>query len=301
MLTFFVRYLVLPLCLLLSGVVYFILIYHPALRENMSATVLDFVAFTASISSAAMFLFIWEWKLPALSFAMNQRQKITDLIFSTFSIVVVGLGHVLVLQIPESNALGSFLLVDRLPLGFQILLGLVFHDLLLYWYHRIQHETGDSFLWRVHRPHHSPDRLHMLSGGRNHLIDLCALVASLAVTRCLGFPDEAMFWIMWYPTIIGAIHHSNLDLRLGLLNYLVPGPEIHRIHHSVHIGEALNYAPSFPLWDFTFGTMMPLRKAGEVLYGIPIGDDSEDTIVTAHSYPFELWSGKKENGAAVVE
>lgn len=301
MLTFSVRYLVLPLCLLLSGAVYFTLIYHPGLRASLPATLLDFIAFSASISSAAFWLFIWEWKLPALSFAMNQRQKITDLVFSTFSIVVVGLGHVLILQIPAENALENFLGLARLPLALQILFGLVFHDLLLYWYHRIQHETGDSFLWRVHRPHHSPDRLHMLSGGRNHLIDLCALVASLALTRCLGFPDEAMFWIMWYPTIIGAIHHSNLDLRLGPLNYLIPGPEIHRIHHSVHIGEALNYAPSFPLWDYAFGTMMPLKKAEEVIYGTPVGDDTRDTIVTAHTYPFELWGEKKENAAAVPD
>ena len=49
--------------------------------------------------------------------------------------------------------------------------------------------------------------------------------------------------------------HSNIDVRLGWLNYLVSGPEVHRWHHSKLIAESNNnYAHSFVVWDLIFGT-----------------------------------------------
>ena len=44
-------------------------------------------------------------------------------------------------------------------------------------------------------------------------------------------------------------------VRLGWLNYLVSGPEVHRWHHSKAIAESNNnYAHSFVVWDLVFGT-----------------------------------------------
>ena len=53
----------------------------------------------------------------------------------------------------------------------------------------------------------------------------------------------------------GLFQHSNCDIRLGWLNYLVSGPEVHRWHHSKQIAESnANYAHSFVVWDLLFGT-----------------------------------------------
>ena len=56
----------------------------------------------------------------------------------------------------------------------------------------------------------------------------------------------------------------------------------------------LNYAPSVPAWDWVFGTMRPLTDPHEVDYGTPVGDDSKDSLITAHVYPFRLLFPGKE-------
>ncbi|MEM7036547.1 MAG: sterol desaturase family protein [Bacteroidota bacterium] len=293
---FFLHYLVLPIALVLAAGTYAFFIYHPELQHNLGSVLTDFIAFVACMTVLALWLFAWEWRESSRTFELNRRQIVTDLLFSMASITVVGVGHLFVLSIPEEALFGRLVPVFDLPVVVQILLVILIHDLILYWWHRIQHESGDSFVWRIHRPHHTPQRLTVLMGGRNHALDAMALVASLALTRTLGFSDESMYWGMWYPAAVGAIHHANLDLRLGIFNYVLPGPEIHRIHHSVVIEDALNYAPSVPLWDWVFGTMMPLSDPHEVDYGTPVGDDRNDTIVTAHVYPFQLLVKEKQTG-----
>lgn len=287
--SFFERYLVFPLSFLLSGFVGGLLLYHPALFASLSVELRDLIALSVSQAVVAVWLLVWERRLEASPFHRNRRQKSTDLAYAVFSGAIMSIGHILILQIPGEHLLGQWTPVAEWAVIWQILAGLLFHDLLLYWWHRGQHESGDSFLWRVHRPHHTPQRLHVLSGARNHFIDLCALVTALAITRCFGFTDEAMFWITWYPMTLGAAHHCNLDIRLGRFNYLIPGPEMHRVHHCVDIAQALNYAPSVPLWDAIFGTLGPRKALGAVHFGTSIGDDREDTFVTTHLHPFSRW------------
>jgi sterol desaturase/sphingolipid hydroxylase (fatty acid hydroxylase superfamily) len=62
--------------------------------------------------------------------------------------------------------------------------------------------------------------------------------------------------------VSGLFQHSNCDVRLGWLNYVVSGPEVHRWHHSRRVEESNhNYAHSFVVWDLLFGTYFRPRKA----------------------------------------
>ena len=71
----------------------------------------------------------------------------------------------------------------------------------------------------------------------------------------LGVSTEVLALYFVFFGINGFYQHSNCDLRLGLLNYLVSGPELHRWHHSKIINEAnTNYGNNLIIWDIVFGS-----------------------------------------------
>jgi hypothetical protein len=71
----------------------------------------------------------------------------------------------------------------------------------------------------------------------------------------LGVSDSvlALYFVVYAAN--GFFQHANVDVRLGWLNYLVSGPELHRWHHSVDRVEAnCNFGNNVILWDLLFGT-----------------------------------------------
>jgi sterol desaturase/sphingolipid hydroxylase (fatty acid hydroxylase superfamily) len=245
----------------------------------------------------SIILLSFEWGYGSQKYKLNRRQKFTDMAFAIFAVLFLGIFHPLLLLLPEEGLLGSWMPFDTMPIWAQILWGIAFHDFLLYWWHRFEHETGDSFLWRLHLGHHAPARLSLLSGARAHTFDLMSLIVALFITRSMGLSNEAMFWVMFHPTALGAFHHCNLDMRLGIFNYVFPGPEFHRAHHRTEIDLALNYASVFPLWDWAFGTLVPSAPADSTVFGVSYINDEKETFGSIHAYPF---TGKAPE-AAVLE
>jgi sterol desaturase/sphingolipid hydroxylase (fatty acid hydroxylase superfamily) len=55
-----------------------------------------------------------------------------------------------------------------------------------------------------------------------------------------------------------------VDTKLGWLNYIISGPELHRWHHSKIIRESnSNYGNNVSVWDWMFGSFY-YPKAAEV-------------------------------------
>lgn len=140
------------------------------------------------------------------------------------------------------------------PVLAQLAAKIVLGDLLRYWLHRAAHTL--PALWRLHAVHHQPDKLYTTNVFRFHPLEkalqfLCDTLPFMLV----GIGPEVLGYYFVFYAVSGLFQHSNCDLRLGWLNYLVSGPEVHRWHHSRHIGESnRNYAHSFVVWDLAFGT-----------------------------------------------
>ena len=136
----------------------------------------------------------------------------------------------------------------------QMLLMMFSADFLRYWLHRAAHEWIP--LWRVHTVHHSVQKLYWLNVGRFHPIDkslqfLCDALPFIL----LGVSDEVLMLYFVVYSIKGFFQHSNVDTKLGWLNYIISGPEIHRWHHSKAIKESnTNYGNNVIVWDILFGT-----------------------------------------------
>jgi sterol desaturase/sphingolipid hydroxylase (fatty acid hydroxylase superfamily) len=153
-------------------------------------------------------------------------------------------------------------------LGAKVTLG----DLLRYWLHRAAHTW--PALWRLHAVHHQPDKLYTTNVFRFHPLEkalqfLCDTLPFMLV----GIGPEVIGYYFVFYAVSGLFQHSNCDLRLGWLNYLVSGPEVHRWHHSRRIAESnRNYAHSFVVWDLVFGTYFRPRDRAVDELGLPTRD-----------------------------
>lgn len=140
------------------------------------------------------------------------------------------------------------------PVFLQAALMLATADFLRYWLHRAFHQF--PFMWVFHAVHHSPHRLYWLNVGRFHPLEKAVqYLADALPFVLLGVSPEVLSAYLVFYAINGFFQHSNCRVRLGLLNYIVAGPELHRWHHSAVAAESgSNFGNNLIVWDLLFGT-----------------------------------------------
>ena len=152
------------------------------------------------------------------------------------------------------------------PVPMQAVMMALMVDSTRYWLHRLSHEWGP--LWHFHAVHHSPHRLYTLNVGRFHPVDkgLQFLLDSLPFILMGVSPTVLSLYFVFY-AVNGFFQHSNVDVKLGWLNYLMSGPELHRWHHSMWAQESNNnYGNHLIIWDWLFGTRyLPSDREVEAL------------------------------------
>ena len=140
------------------------------------------------------------------------------------------------------------------PMWAQVLTAGVVLDLSLYCMHRWSHTN--PLLWRLHAVHHSSERLYWLNSERRHPLSALALAGpGIAALLLLGATPEAVSAWFAILTIHLAFQHSNLDYRVGPLNWLLGVAEAHRWHHKREYEDAqVNFGEFWMIWDHLFGS-----------------------------------------------
>ncbi len=157
------------------------------------------------------------------------------------------------------------------PILVQVLLMVAIAEFFRYWIHRALHTYGP--LWRLHAVHHASTKLYTINVGRFHPLDkTLQFLGDTLPFLLLGVAPEvfATYFVLY--AINGFYQHSNADVRLGPLNWLIAGPELHRWHHSADLAEAQsNYGNNLIIWDTVFGTrFLPKdRRLGRIGIGNP--------------------------------
>jgi sterol desaturase/sphingolipid hydroxylase (fatty acid hydroxylase superfamily) len=149
------------------------------------------------------------------------------------------------------------------PIAAQAALMVVVADFLRYWLHRAAHRW--SLLWRLHAVHHAPEALYFLNVGRFHPLEKSLqFLVDAAPFILIGVAPEVVSAYFVFYAVNGFFQHSNADVRLGPLNWLVSGPELHRWHHSRNVRESENnFGNNLIVWDLLFGTrFLPARQVG---------------------------------------
>lgn len=154
------------------------------------------------------------------------------------------------------------------PVAAQVLLMLLAADFARYWLHRACHAWAP--LWRLHAVHHAPERLHALNVCRFHPLEKTlqfTLDALPFVLLGVAQPVVAGYFVVY--AVNGFFQHSNVDLRLGWLNWIVAGPELHRWHHArePRLSDH-NFGNNLIVWDAVFGTRWLPRGRGVDALGL---------------------------------
>ncbi|MBK7444716.1 MAG: sterol desaturase family protein [Ignavibacteria bacterium] len=210
------------------------------------------------ISAAAVLMIVLEKYYP-----YTKGQKIfregffNDIVmYSVFQSYVLGLIIFGFLNWIKFNTdLYQYSLIGSWPVWVQVLFFLVTHDFYIYWFHRWQHHN--KILWRTHEAHHSPKTIDWLSGARSHSLEiLINQTVEFAPIILLGAAPEVAIYKGMISAIWGMFIHSNIDVRLGKLQYFINGPEMHRWHHSDDGGKEYqnNFSTKLAVWDWLFGT-----------------------------------------------
>lgn len=144
-----------------------------------------------------------------------------------------------------------------------LLLDLLILDLLLYWWHRANHEI--AFLWRFHEVHHRDRFLDATTALRFHFGEvLLSAAARAAVIWLLGFPLVSVLVFEALLLMAAIFHHSNLRLPAGLerrLSQFVITPAIHWVHHHARRRDTdSNYGTVLVAWDRLFGSLSPTPR-----------------------------------------
>jgi len=140
------------------------------------------------------------------------------------------------------------------PTWMQVLLMILLADLLRYWLHRAAH--ANQYLWRLHSVHHSVEQLYWLNTSRFHPLEkLLQMMLDSLPFLLMGVDEKVLsLYYIAYATN-GFLQHSNIQLRFGILNYVVGSAELHRWHHSKEPKESnTNYGNNVIIWDLLFGT-----------------------------------------------
>lgn len=193
-----------------------------------------------------------------LDWRPDRREWFTDALYTVVIQIAMPplLALLVVLGLSELTQpyLYSALWPHHWPLLAQGLLMVLLVDLMRYWVHRFAHTN--PILWRLHAVHHSPDKLYWLNTARFHPLEKVLQFCFDSIPFILLGVNEYVlaFYFVCY-AVNGFYQHSNVHLRLGLLNYIFSTAELHRWHHSKLLAEANhNYSNTTIVWDIVFGT-----------------------------------------------
>lgn len=217
---------------------------------------LELWTFAAVVGSAALFV-VLEHRRP-----YNRGQRLLRAGFwidfvlygfvqSYFLGIVIGR---LIHALDAHTGLSRLALVSSWPIVAQLAFFIVTHDLYIYLFHRLQHRS--VLLWRIHEAHHSVASVDWLSGVRSHALEiLINQTVEFAPIVLLGAAPQVAVLKGAVSAIWGMFIHANIDVRLGKLQYLINGPEMHRWHHAVdQAAYGKNFSTKLAIWDWLFGT-----------------------------------------------
>ena len=121
----------------------------------------------------------------------------------------------------------------------------------------------------MHSVHHAPVRVNASNNLTTHPINVLRNPFARTVPWLLfGFDAQVIAWAALFIQVQCFAVHANVAGTIGWLNRWIGSAELHRWHHSVVLGEALNFGTALPLWDRVFGSYKAPSVYGPVRVGL---------------------------------
>jgi sterol desaturase/sphingolipid hydroxylase (fatty acid hydroxylase superfamily) len=165
---------------------------------------------------------------------------------------------------PSGSALAGW------PFAAQLAAYFLVSDFLQWCIHNLLHRV--PFLWTFHKVHHSVTVMDFWGNWRFHWMEVVVYRSLQWLPLAwLGAPPAVVMVVAVVGTFWGDLNHSNLDVGLGRLGYVLNSPRMHLWHHDISDegGIAKNYGIVLSLWDFLFGTAYWPRDRSPRALGYP--------------------------------
>jgi len=175
--------------------------------------------------------------------------------------------------------------LSSLPLWLSFTLSIVLLDLAIYGQHRASHQW--SWLWRLHKVHHTDLEFDVSTAIRFHPIEILLSMGYKGL--CILFIGVNPAAVIVFEIILSScalFNHSNVKLPLVVdkwLRLFLVTPDMHRVHHSVIQAETdSNYGFSISIWDRLFGSYIDQPAQGHERMHIGLADyrESKDLKLT---------------------
>lgn len=169
------------------------------------------------------------------------------------------------------------------PLVGQVMLFLIFDDMMQYWQHRITHNV--KWLYELHRPHHDAEYMSIRIVYRNNLF-YYLLMPGLWFSGALIYLGLGKVYAFYIVVKLLVICGAHSDLKWDRPLYSIPllsplmwvvervisTPSTHSAHHGRHAADGVthykgNYGNLLFFWDVLFGTARITRRYPEK-YGV---------------------------------
>jgi sterol desaturase/sphingolipid hydroxylase (fatty acid hydroxylase superfamily) len=194
---------------------------------------------------------LWEALAPRRTLRVGRRRWSANLALALLNTAVVRfavpLGTYGAAEFAVERGWGLFNLTSwppALEFGASILL----LDLVVYLQHRLFHVV--PLLWRFHKVHHADNDFDVTTGLRFHTVSMVlSMGVKMSATVLLGASPLAVLVSETALNLTAMFNHSNIRIPVALdrvLRWLIVTPDMHRVHHSVAIGEMnTNYGFNF--------------------------------------------------------
>ena len=174
--------------------------------------------------------------------------------------------------------------LSDMPLWQSFLLGFFLMEFGFYWMHRWSHEgqrkhSRLSWLWKIHRTHHSADQLNVSVTMRQNIFWAFLVpnswIVGLAIYLGLGQGAALALIVIYAWNLLTHTHYRWDDAVLTspafrALQHVIVTPSMHHSHHGFGTNGKMyrNYAVMFSGFDWLFGTLhLPSGRPSR--YGIP--------------------------------
>ena len=173
------------------------------------------------------------------------------------------------------------------PFWLQFIQIVLMADFLGYLFHRALHQV--PLLWRLHRVHHTSERMDWLANVRLHPLDkILGDCFQFIPIFLMGFSTTPMIAYTIFLGFQGFLNHSNVNVNFGPLRWVFASPVFHHWHHCndpKHYNQ--NFAPHLAIFDLLFRTAyIPAGNVMPERYGVP--DELPEDFLGQMISPFNL-------------
>jgi sterol desaturase/sphingolipid hydroxylase (fatty acid hydroxylase superfamily) len=215
--------------------------------------------FLKALELAVLFvgLYVAEHIVPARKMVLSKKHDLVNMLIGAMNLITVFSGGYFLQKLLAAGQSHHFGLLNLffIPRTLHLMLQVIFIDLVMYWWHRINHLI--PLFWRFHKFHHTDEQMNITTTLRFHPVEqLLSSLMKLALYPLLGLTalGVVVYGFLFFPVIL--IHHSNISVSEKadrIYRKLFVSPLMHRTHHSRIKKETdSNYGSVFPFWDRLF-------------------------------------------------